>query len=771
MKWTILFLVLCGLGVIFLAGQMPFAIGDDPQRGSGETFDPDGNSATEDLLEDGETDGSGSISDGPDGDSFEEAAGSDGEDVEAKERMTEVVQLKKLEAKRALEVLKRIGGQRHLSMGVDEETNVLILSGHQENVELATEILRSLENGRPDEARRFVAGLEEDPEREEVAGPDAFDLKEGSDQDFEFWIGFPRNEDVEDLLARRMEELESVENQAAETQAEFAQAIARRRANRNDREAERTQRQMQQRLSEVVAKAFELRQQVQRLQVYRLRSRLADVTQKMNHREELRKRIISQRINQMTQEAERAAMEQLDAIRDGLPREPPTARSVDFNYVELEKEPGPDPLTMATVRVTWSFTEDFGRRVRQIHASGTVCGESPGGSTLIVTVAPELPQEEPTSIRIRPGAMRNATQTGRDAQVVAFDREKKLMLLTTSLSAQKPLPFETSVEAGLAIRATWVGGDAGTWHDSAGVIAATGRRVRNSTLIQHDIATPAEAAGGPIVNRKGRIIGLLSPIGPGKGINMAVPAGDVAQFISKWMDAGVPFVGLADSEEPGGTSGHSKPDGDLPLAILEVRRELIDAEHTLKAAEKDYNRMKDLTRRAANIIPQAELEKGLLKFQRAKDMFEATRQIYEARVRLLEQDRRRNDTSYEKAMNEFRRVTQEVESNPKDAVLKSYLEDIREQLFELRAVRERQNTLLESLRGSDKAKSGDEAAGGEAGGTGFDEGTEEGGEALRRGRAGGTEFGDEESGDEEPTEFGSESTSPEEEGGEEAGPE
>ena len=66
----------------------------------------------------------------------------------------------------------------------------------------------------------------------------------------------------------------------------------------------------------------QLRQQVQRLQVYRLRSRLADVTQKMNQREQLRKRIISQRINQMTQEAERAAMEQLDAIRDALPEEP-----------------------------------------------------------------------------------------------------------------------------------------------------------------------------------------------------------------------------------------------------------------------------------------------------------------------------------------------------------------------------------------------------------------------------------------------------------------
>ena len=764
MKWTILFLVLCGVGVVFLADQMPFAIGDDPQRGSGEAFDPDGNSAAEDPPEEfeGESGGFESIGNGPDEDSFNEAAGTDGEDLETEERLTEVVRLKKLEAKRALEVLKRIGGQRHLSMGVDEETNVLILSGHQENVELATEILRSLENGRLDEARRFVEGLEDDPEREEASGEDAFDLAKGPDQDFEFWIGFPRNEDVEDLLARRMEELESVENQAAETQAVFAQAIARRRANRNDREAEKTQRQLQQRLSEVVAKAFELRQQVQRLQVYRLRSRLADVTQKMNQREQLRKRIISQRINQMTQEAERTAMEHLDAIRDTLPEESTTARPIDFDsYVEMEKEPGPDPLTMATVRVTWSFTEDFGRRVRQIHASGTICGESPGGSTLIVTVAPEMPEEEPTSIRVRPGAMRNATQTGRDAQVVAFDREKKLMLLTTSLSVQKPLPFETSVKAGLAIRATWVGGDAGTWHDSAGVIAATGRRVRTRNLIQHDIATPAEAAGGPIVNRKGRIIGLLSPIAPGKGINMAVPAGDVAQFIADWMEAGVPYVGLVEGEEPGGASGHSKPDGDLPLAILEVRRELVDAEHTLKAAEKDYNRMKELTLRASNIIPHSELDKGLLKFQRAKDMFEATRQIYEARIRLLEQDQRRNDASYEKAMNEFRRVSQEAESNPKDAVLKSYLEDIREQLFDLRAVRERQNTLLDSLRGTDEVDSGGEATGGEAAGTGLEEGTEAAGESTRPDSARATESGAEESGEDGTTEFGAESTSTE----------
>jgi len=231
MKWTILFLVLCGIGVVFLAEQMPFAIGDDPRRGSGEVSDPDGNSAAEDPPEgfEGDKGGFESIGNGPDEDSFGEAAGTDGEDLENEERLTEVVRLKKLEAKRALEVLKRIGGQRHLSMGVDEDTNVLILSGHQENVELATEILCSLENGRPDEARRFVEGLEEDPVREEPSGEDAFDLAKGPDQDFEFWIGFPRKEEVEDLLARRMEELESVEKQTKRRQVQRLREAAPRK--------------------------------------------------------------------------------------------------------------------------------------------------------------------------------------------------------------------------------------------------------------------------------------------------------------------------------------------------------------------------------------------------------------------------------------------------------------------------------------------------------------------------------------------------------------
>lgn len=709
MKWTILFLMLCGIGAVFFAEQMPFAIGDDPRRLSGfaESI-ADSHGGAEDVDGErgehfaGEAESILEAGDGLDEDEFEEP-GAGGEEEEEEERLTEVVRLKTLEAKRALEVLKRIGDQRHLSMGVDEETNVLILSGHRENVELATKILRALENGRPDEARRFLTDADDGEDRENGPGSttpvdesvdfdaDALDLLKGSDKDFDFWNGFPRDEDVEELLARRMEELEEVDHQAGEIQAGFAQAIARSRSNRNDRDAERAQRHMQQRLSEAVTKAFELRQQVQRLQVDRLRSRLANVTEKMNQREQLRKRIISQRLNQMTQEAETAAMEHLEAVRGALPDG--AARPIDFSKMEPAGKSAPleDTLTRATVRITWNFTEDFGRRVSQIHTSGTICGKSPGGSTLVVTLSPKLPDEEPSSITVSWPGMNPFP-----AQVASIDEEQRMMLLSTGLIDRHELPIATAPKTGLAIRASWVTDEG--WADSAGVVVAVGRQIGKRQLIQHDIAAAGVAAGGPIVNRKGRLIGLMASLRPGQGVNMAVPAADVQRFVDSAFEQTETGFGLLPNERELVATGNS----ELPIDVLEIRREMIDAKHVMIAAEKDHTRMTQLNRSSANIVSSNEVERTQLKYERARDMLAATKRIFDARVRLLEQKMRLTQTALEKKQSEFREASRRLEDDPKEVVLEAYVGDLKEELLLLQAVQERQQTLYESLDGSDE---------------------------------------------------------------------
>lgn len=84
------------------------------------------------------------------------------------------------------------------------------------------------------------------------------------------------------------------------------------------------------------------------------------MTQKMNQREKLLKRIVSQRINQLTQEAERAAMERRDELRSELQNDPNTddsPRSSEFSHMpdlteDFSGGASEDALTAATVRVT-----------------------------------------------------------------------------------------------------------------------------------------------------------------------------------------------------------------------------------------------------------------------------------------------------------------------------------------------------------------------------------------------------------------------------------
>jgi hypothetical protein len=731
MKWKfILFLMLGAMSTMFLVWLMPPASGDDPRQGAerkefidDEPFRADGDGPTEadplaelNFLAQRE----------PDVEADEAAEADDDEHAEPEKRLTKIVRLRKLQANRALEVLKMAGGRRRLAMGSDEATNSLILSGHPEDLELATEILRSLEEGGPEAVRKFVADLDQDRaggeglDLEGDTGPfkrEVINIMEESEEDLEFWIGFPRDQDVEEMLARRMKELEEIENQAGEIQEDFVAETVRAGGNRNKRDAERVQRSMQQRLSEVVAKSFELRQQVQRLQVYRLRSRLADVTRKMDQREELRERIISQRIHQMTQEAERAAANRLNELRigagdnpenDDSPRAEGAADVLDFFDLtnDVPGDPGEDEVKASTVRVTWIFTEDFGRRTKQIHTSGTIVGEGRrDGATLVVTAAPTLPDEEPSSIIARwPG------MNPHPAQIVATDRENGLLLLSTALPSRRALPFDTTPKAGMAIRATWVTDDG--WADEAGVIAATARLAGKRKLIQHDIFTFGEAAGGPIVNRKGHIIGLLASPASAHGIYVAIPANVVQAFLKSAMSSQRAPRKISDD---GAGLTPRIPDrskvADAEVELLEIRRELVDVEHAFIAAEKLLSQMLQTNKRLAGTVAPSEVERAQLNFDRAQDMLRATKEIRDTRVKLLEQTLEQTldqtDRSLQKRDQRLEDAMDYLEKDPDEPVLKAYCEELHEEILQLQAERERLQTILKALSGSPPDDSSD----------------------------------------------------------------
>lgn len=207
MKWkSILFLIVGGTGTMFIVWMMPLASGDDPRK----VVEFEGPAADRDDLSLRPADGGGPAATAsihePEAFRFgtpdEAIRGDDDEHADREKRLTEIVHLRKLQANRALEVLKMAGGRRHLAMGSDEATNSLILSGRSEEVELATKILRSLEEGGPEAVRKFVADREKTGESHDLksdTGPvkREVNLMQDSGKDFEFWIGFPNDNDVE----------------------------------------------------------------------------------------------------------------------------------------------------------------------------------------------------------------------------------------------------------------------------------------------------------------------------------------------------------------------------------------------------------------------------------------------------------------------------------------------------------------------------------------------------------------------------------------------
>lgn len=707
MKWFILFLAICGVTTLVLTRQMPFANGDDVQRFSDFSEQPAADADAEVWTAVAQSEvSSGKRPVSSDRVRFEDQPAEEGsEELTAPgKRHVVQVQLQKVQAKRALEFLKQTGGRRHMAMGIDEETNTLILSGGREPVEMAKKTLQLLDQGRSEGVRRTP------DDENERSGEDPFSREsedseeqvgsrgEDENQKFEFWLGFPRDEEVEELLAQRVEQLKKAESQAEETQRALAVAIARRRDQRDGRNAERARRDIQQQLEEAVEKAFDLRQQVQRLQVYRLRSRLAEVTDKMNQREELRKRILSQRVSRLTREAEAMAKEHLKGVEKSGPEGAaagPDVWELELASEEFRAAAREDALARATVRITWSFTEDFGRRVRQVHRTGTICGAT-GGSTLVVTVTPELPAEEASSITVR-----SPDAKPYFAQVAAVDRETGLMLLKSEIDYGQALPIETAPEVGLAIRASWTTGSG--LADSAGIVSSVGRQIGRRKLIQHDIAAPPEAAGGPIVNRKGRLIGLMA-LQEEEIPGLAVPAVEIRRLMENDIQMIERGNGVRSEEFLTAFDASQK----MPLEILEIRRELVDAEHAVIAADRERARLAELDKLSDSIISRGEFERAHLNYDRARDMHAATKRIFEARVRLLEQQMRNTGEAIENLQNEINEATARTADASPSQVQQSYVDKLKTEMKVLQGSLVRQQAILQSLGLTEGEKPGSE---------------------------------------------------------------
>jgi serine protease Do len=129
------------------------------------------------------------------------------------------------------------------------------------------------------------------------------------------------------------------------------------------------------------------------------------------------------------------------------------------------------------------------------------------------------------------------------AEIVGIDERTDLALLRLD-PARRPFPHVRLADSNKTMVGEWViaiGAPYGLESTvTAGIISATARRPGfgpETEFLQSDAAISAGNAGGPLVNTKGEVIGIVTDLGGGDGIGFAVPsntARKVAASLSEW---------------------------------------------------------------------------------------------------------------------------------------------------------------------------------------------------------------------------------------------
>jgi S1-C subfamily serine protease len=205
---------------------------------------------------------------------------------------------------------------------------------------------------------------------------------------------------------------------------------------------------------------------------------------------------------------------------------------------------------------------------------------------------------EPAYTSVRPGALgsvgsnttfKDFTRTVYKARVVGVDPTKDVAVLkvdtedNSSIKQQlRPIQLGTSTGLRVGQGSLAIGNPFGLDHSlTTGVISGIGREVKSpsgrpiSNVIQTDAAINPGNSGGPLLDSKGRVIGMAtaiySPSGASAGIGFAVPIDTVKYIVTQLIEHGQiirPLLGVSilDSKQARQALGITKG-----VLILEVK--------------------------------------------------------------------------------------------------------------------------------------------------------------------------------------------------------
>jgi len=204
---------------------------------------------------------------------------------------------------------------------------------------------------------------------------------------------------------------------------------------------------------------------------------------------------------------------------------------------------------------------------------------------------------EPAYTSVRPGALgsngsttfKDFTRTVYKAKVVGVDPTKDIAVLKVDTEDNSPIknqlrPIQRGTSTGLRVGqgSLAIGNPFGLDHTlTTGVISGIGREVKSpsgrpiSNVIQTDAAINPGNSGGPLLDSKGRVIGMAtaiySPSGASAGIGFAIPVDTVNYIVTQLIDNGQivrPLLGVSilDSKQARQALGITKG-----VLILEVK--------------------------------------------------------------------------------------------------------------------------------------------------------------------------------------------------------
>jgi serine protease Do len=122
------------------------------------------------------------------------------------------------------------------------------------------------------------------------------------------------------------------------------------------------------------------------------------------------------------------------------------------------------------------------------------------------------------------------------AEIVGVDERTDLALLRLD-PARRPFPFARLADSDAVAVGDWVIAIGAPYGLEATVTAGIISAPAGTEFLQSDVALSAGSAGGPLVNTKGQVLGIVTSLGGDNGIGFAVPSNTVRQVaasLNEW---------------------------------------------------------------------------------------------------------------------------------------------------------------------------------------------------------------------------------------------